>query len=292
MGRGSRPIRALAERPHAQEEGTREAAGGGGGRGAREDEAGRDVSLVTAIHLYVTDLDRSIDWYTRLLGRGPAAAYDEGENAHSAFFVLEGQTFLVLTWDPERGREIGGSARLELAGDDIQAEIDAARPAGDPGGRVTRTRFGTEVYDLADPDGHLVRIGAGVDAPRHRRRRLGRRRSGLTTTTSPGGEPDPLALAGGELDHGLRALAAGEPPRAQVLGDPEHAALPVEEDRVDGEAHEPHVNGRSGAKEDSFAPLEPGTSEEPSEPGRAVSPRGDTAHKPGCRRVVPALTST
>ena len=24
---------------------------------------------------------------------------------------------------------------------------------------VTRTRFGTEVYDLADPDGHLVRIG-------------------------------------------------------------------------------------------------------------------------------------
>jgi hypothetical protein len=27
------------------------------------------------------------------------------------------------------------------------------------GGLVTRTRFGTEVYDLADPDGHLVRIG-------------------------------------------------------------------------------------------------------------------------------------
>ena len=26
-------------------------------------------------------------------------------------------------------------------------------------GTVTRTRFGTEVYDLADPDGHLVRIG-------------------------------------------------------------------------------------------------------------------------------------
>ena len=99
---------ALAERPQAQEEGTREAARGGSGRRAREVEAGLDVSLVTAVHLYVTDLDRSIDWYTRLLGRGPAAAYDEGENAHSAFFVLEGQTFLVLTWDPERGREIGG----------------------------------------------------------------------------------------------------------------------------------------------------------------------------------------
>jgi hypothetical protein len=26
-------------------------------------------------------------------------------------------------------------------------------------GRLTQTRFGTEVYDLADPDGHLIRLG-------------------------------------------------------------------------------------------------------------------------------------
>ncbi|HSK17421.1 MAG TPA: VOC family protein [Gaiellaceae bacterium] len=117
------------------------------------------MSLVTAVHLYVTDLDRSLDWYTRLLGRGPAAAYDEGENAHSAFFVLEGQTFLVLTWDPERGRESGGSARLELAVGDLAEEIARLERQGIEGGRVTGTRFGTEVYDLADPDGHLLRVG-------------------------------------------------------------------------------------------------------------------------------------
>ncbi len=117
------------------------------------------MSLVTAIHLYVTDLDRSIDWYSRLLGRGPAAAYDEGENAHSAFYVLEEQTFLVLTWDPERGRETGGSVRLELAADDIDKHIERLERQGIADGQVTRTRFGTEVYDLADPDGHLVRIG-------------------------------------------------------------------------------------------------------------------------------------
>jgi catechol 2,3-dioxygenase-like lactoylglutathione lyase family enzyme len=117
------------------------------------------VTLVTAVHLYVTDLDLSIDWYTRLLSRGPAAAYDEGENAHSAFFVLEEQTFLVLTWDTERGREVGGSVRLEFAADDIDRQIERLERQGIADGQVTRTRFGTEVYDLADPDGHLVRFG-------------------------------------------------------------------------------------------------------------------------------------
>ncbi len=116
------------------------------------------MGLVTAVHLYVTDLDRAVDWYTRLLGYGPQAAYDEGENAHSAFFVLEQRTYLVLTWDPDRGREIGGSVRLELAADDLVREIEELRTRGIAGKQV-RTRFGKDVYDIADPDGHLVRLG-------------------------------------------------------------------------------------------------------------------------------------
>jgi catechol 2,3-dioxygenase-like lactoylglutathione lyase family enzyme len=142
---------ALEERPPAEEEGAREAQGDGG--------ADRPVSVVTAVHLYVTDLDRSVAFYSRLLGHGPAAAYDEGHNAHSAFFVLEQQTFLVLTWDPDRGRETGGAVRLELAADDLESEVDRLRTHGIESGAITRTRFGTEVYDLTDPDGHLVRIG-------------------------------------------------------------------------------------------------------------------------------------
>ncbi|MBA2615395.1 MAG: VOC family protein [Actinobacteria bacterium] len=116
------------------------------------------MSLVSAIHLYVTDLDVAMDFYTRLLGKGPQAAYDEGENAQSAFFVLEERTYLVLTCDPDRGREVGGSVRLELAAEYLDAEIEALRARGVEG-VLTGTRFGTEVYDLADPDGHLIRLG-------------------------------------------------------------------------------------------------------------------------------------
>ena len=100
------------------------------------------TGLVTAVHLYVTDLDRSTDFYSRLLGYGPAAAYDEGDNAHSAFFVLEQQTFLVLTWDTDRGREVGGAVRLELAADEIESEVERLETHGITG-MVTRTRFGT-----------------------------------------------------------------------------------------------------------------------------------------------------
>jgi catechol 2,3-dioxygenase-like lactoylglutathione lyase family enzyme len=118
------------------------------------------VSHVAAVHLYVTDLDRSVDFYSRLLGHGPQAAYDEGENAHSAFFVLEeGGAFLVLTWDPERGRQVGGGSRLELAVDDVESEVDRLRARGIDQGRQTRTRFGTDVFDVSDPDGYLVRVG-------------------------------------------------------------------------------------------------------------------------------------
>ena len=116
------------------------------------------MGLVTAVHLYVTDLDRAVDFYSRLLGYGPQAAYDEGENAHSAFFVLEQRTHLVLTWDPDRGREIGGSVRLELAADDLEREVATLRARRIEGRRV-RTRFGNEVFDVTDPDGHLVRFG-------------------------------------------------------------------------------------------------------------------------------------
>ena len=116
------------------------------------------MGYVTAIHLYVGDLDHAIDFYSRLLGYGPQASYDEGE-ALSAFFVLESHAYLVLTWDTERARQPGSSVRLEIAVESLEREIENLRARGITGGRVTRTRFGNDVYDLSDPDGHLIRLG-------------------------------------------------------------------------------------------------------------------------------------
>src|SRR5919108_629867 len=129
----------LGERSPAQEEGTGAPPRSRCSTAAGETGAREVVSHVAAVHLYVTDLDRSVDFYSRLLGYGPQAAYDEGENAHSAFFVLEeGGAFLVLTWDPERGREVGGGSRLELALTDVGSEGDRPPPPGVEQGRKTR----------------------------------------------------------------------------------------------------------------------------------------------------------
>ena len=117
------------------------------------------MGVVGAIHLYVTDLDASVDFYAKLLGKGPAAAYDEGGNAQSAFFVLDERVYLVLTWDPDRGQEVGGSVRLELAAEDLDAEVERLESCGLANGILNRTRFGTDVYDVTDPDGHLIRFG-------------------------------------------------------------------------------------------------------------------------------------
>src|SRR5688572_1863198 len=79
---------AVGKRPPAQEKGAG-AQARGRRQGLRTAETGAEVvSHVAAVHLYVTDLDRSVDFYSRLRGHGPQAASDEGEHAHSAIFVL------------------------------------------------------------------------------------------------------------------------------------------------------------------------------------------------------------
>ena len=161
---------AVGERPPAQEEGAGAQARPPPRPPHRRDGRGSRVN-VAAVHLYVTDLDRSVDFCSRLLGHGPQAAYDEGENARSAFFVLEeGGAFLVLTGTPERGREVGGGSRLELSVDDVEARSTPAR-SRHRGGTPDANALRTDVFDISDPTA-TSSVSARLDPPTPSRARL------------------------------------------------------------------------------------------------------------------------
>src|SRR3954447_4069840 len=81
----------------------------------------------------------------------------------------------------------------------------------------------------------------------------------------PGTDVPDLRLARGELEHGARPLLPGHPPRAQLAPDGQHAEIPVEEQRVDREPHEPGVDGRRRAEQQALARRELRPAEQPAQ---------------------------
>ena len=67
-------------------------------------------------------------------------------------------------------------------------------------------------------------------------------------------QPESRALAGGELEHGSRSLCGRHPPRPERRRDRDDAALAVEEDDVDREAHEVRVHGARPRQEQAASP--------------------------------------
>ena len=217
MGRGSRTDQALAERPAAQEEGAREAAG----RGAPGRAAPRPprflMAFVTAVHLYVTDLDVAIDFY-RLLGYGPRprTTRARARTARSSCWRSEPTPFSPgIPSAGARSAAAPGRARRRR-----RRARDRALQAVHRGDLLASTRFGTEVYDLADPDGHLIRIGPAWPCTRSRRR-LTRQAAQLPGAASAdetiaGPEAAALAFSGRELEHRARL------PKRSATGRPRH----------------------------------------------------------------------
>ena len=76
-------------------------------------------------------------------------------------------------------------------------------------------------------------------------------------------DPAARALTAGELDDGLRAAAAGRLPGAKVVFDVDHDQIAVEEDGVDREPHEEHVNRAGGAEQDSLTGWKAAPAEQP-----------------------------
>ncbi|MEV6304287.1 VOC family protein [Actinoplanes sp. NPDC051861] len=123
------------------------------------------LSGVHHVKLPVTDLDRSRDWYTSVLGLGVDIEFTEdGVVRGLALSDPDGSLSLALRHDPERAAALAGFDLVALAvpaRDTVQAWLRRLDELGQPhGGVVTGHRGGSVLVGLHDPDGIEIRLYA------------------------------------------------------------------------------------------------------------------------------------
>src|SRR4051812_42266809 len=100
----------------------------------------------------------------------------------------------------------------------------------------------------------------------------------------PGTDVPDLRLARGEFEHRTCSLLPGHPPRAQLAPDVQHAEIPVEEQRIDREPHEPGVDGRRRAEQQALPGRELRSAEQPPQAReRAIGDRAALAEHAALR---------
>jgi lactoylglutathione lyase len=117
--------------------------------------------------LRVKDLDRSVDFYTKLMGMKELRRTEVREGKYTLCFVGYGdeasQTVLELTynWGQDGGYEVGtGFGHLAVGVPDVAGTCDKLRAAG---ARITRepgpVKFGTTIIAFVkDPDGYMIEL--------------------------------------------------------------------------------------------------------------------------------------
>src|SRR3954447_17766588 len=115
----------------------------------------------------VKDLDRSVDFYTKLLGMKELRRREVPDGKYTLSFVGYGdetsQAVVELTynWDQKDGYEIGtGFGHLAVGLPDVHKACDELRKAG---AKITRepgpVKFGTTVIAFVeDPDGYKIEL--------------------------------------------------------------------------------------------------------------------------------------
>jgi lactoylglutathione lyase len=135
-----------------------------------------DASSFRLIHamLRVRDIDRSVDFYTRLLGMRVLERRDHKKNQFSQAYLGYGEGFaqmaleLVFNWTREDPYEKGdgfGHIAIQVSG--ITALCDRLAAAGVVMPRPPRTqRHGENIVAFVeDPDGHLIELVQHPPAP-------------------------------------------------------------------------------------------------------------------------------
>lgn len=112
--------------------------------------------------LRVGDLDRSVRFYTAMLGLNELRRIDVPEGKYTLVFLGfdDGQTQLELTYNYGVGSyDIGtGFGHLAIGFPDVQAACEAIKAAG---GKILREappmKFGTIIFaSVEDPDGYRI----------------------------------------------------------------------------------------------------------------------------------------
>lgn len=101
--------------------------------------------------LPVTDYDVALDWYERLLGRGPDMLPTAGEAA----WQVTGPAWVYLVEDAERA----GRGLLTLLVKDLPARIEELAARGLTAGPVYEAPGVVRRTIVTDPDGNRIQLG-------------------------------------------------------------------------------------------------------------------------------------
>ncbi|MCM4083786.1 VOC family protein [Paractinoplanes hotanensis] len=124
-----------------------------------------DLSGIHHVKLPVSDLNRSRDWYTSVLGlRVEIEFIEEGALQGLALADEEGRLRLALRLDPARAQALSGFdlVALEVSQrEDVKAWRERLDDLGQPhGGLLTGHNGGSVLVGLHDPDGIEIRLYA------------------------------------------------------------------------------------------------------------------------------------
>jgi len=109
----------------------------------------------------VRDLDKAVNWYTKLIGRSP----DRRPMPNDAEYAFEKGGWMQIFVDKERA----GRSSVTLVVDDLDATLAELDAAGIARAEPTRTDY-VDIAILADPDGNQI-VVAQAKSQEHGRAR-------------------------------------------------------------------------------------------------------------------------